>query len=307
MSSDPLFKSYPWNSTYAISENRLIDGIDLEGGEFYWFMLEALSGTYGETAQKASRGVAKSVVSTVEGIHGVVTDPIGAAKGVGNLTVGILARNAATSVEQLDSNYFEKRVDQALGTSSAAATRAFDKSISETGRKLVSGEIEDTAEVLTSIFTGFISTKGTEVFIKIGTIAKVNQLTKGLRGAKFAQNKIGRRGVFSPKGQEIYSSLAGTSIKTVDDLAAAITDGLVNVKDVPVDYIMRNGEKVILNTRTTTALNRANVGMEDWYGVDRTGQKVPGHPQDKTFDQLAEDQIDNNYKKGEALSSQPVD
>jgi RHS repeat-associated protein len=32
---DPLAKEYPWNSPYAFSENRVIDGIDLEGREFY--------------------------------------------------------------------------------------------------------------------------------------------------------------------------------------------------------------------------------------------------------------------------------
>ena len=31
--TDPLEKSYPWNSPYAFSENRVIDGIELEGGE----------------------------------------------------------------------------------------------------------------------------------------------------------------------------------------------------------------------------------------------------------------------------------
>ena len=34
LSLDPLTKSYPWNSPYAFSENRVIDGIDLEGKEF---------------------------------------------------------------------------------------------------------------------------------------------------------------------------------------------------------------------------------------------------------------------------------
>mgnify|MGYP001048332609 CR=1 FL=1 len=34
-SQDPLYKEYPWNSTYAFAENRVIDGIDLEGKEFY--------------------------------------------------------------------------------------------------------------------------------------------------------------------------------------------------------------------------------------------------------------------------------
>ncbi|MEO6833382.1 MAG: RHS repeat-associated core domain-containing protein, partial [Chitinophagaceae bacterium] len=34
-SVDPLAGSYPWNSSYAFSENRVNDGIDLEGTEFY--------------------------------------------------------------------------------------------------------------------------------------------------------------------------------------------------------------------------------------------------------------------------------
>jgi RHS repeat-associated protein len=34
LSVDPLFKDYPWNSTYAFAENRVIDGIDLEGREW---------------------------------------------------------------------------------------------------------------------------------------------------------------------------------------------------------------------------------------------------------------------------------
>ena len=37
MSVDPLFRSYPWNSTYAFAENRVIDGIDLEGLEYATF------------------------------------------------------------------------------------------------------------------------------------------------------------------------------------------------------------------------------------------------------------------------------
>lgn len=32
---DPLATEYPWNSPYAFSENRVMDGIDLEGLEYY--------------------------------------------------------------------------------------------------------------------------------------------------------------------------------------------------------------------------------------------------------------------------------
>lgn len=34
LSVDPLEKEYPWNSPYAFAENRVIDGIDLEGAEY---------------------------------------------------------------------------------------------------------------------------------------------------------------------------------------------------------------------------------------------------------------------------------
>jgi len=36
-SVDPLFKEYPHNSVYAFSENRVIDGLELEGLEYYTF------------------------------------------------------------------------------------------------------------------------------------------------------------------------------------------------------------------------------------------------------------------------------
>ena len=35
LSLDPKAKEYPWNSPYAFSENRLIDGKELEGAEYY--------------------------------------------------------------------------------------------------------------------------------------------------------------------------------------------------------------------------------------------------------------------------------
>ncbi len=36
LSIDPLAKKYPWNSSYAFSENRVIDGVELEGAEFLY-------------------------------------------------------------------------------------------------------------------------------------------------------------------------------------------------------------------------------------------------------------------------------
>jgi len=41
---DPLFKEYPWNSAYAFSENRVIDGVDLEGLEFTTYDITFVDG-----------------------------------------------------------------------------------------------------------------------------------------------------------------------------------------------------------------------------------------------------------------------
>ncbi|MBC9914062.1 RHS repeat domain-containing protein [Chitinophaga varians] len=44
LSVDPLSKSYPWNSTYAYAENRVIDGVDLDGGEVLHYSLNLKDG-----------------------------------------------------------------------------------------------------------------------------------------------------------------------------------------------------------------------------------------------------------------------
>jgi len=46
---DPLTKDYPWNSPYAFSENRVIDGIELEGLEF--FTARTLNNAYSSNRQ----------------------------------------------------------------------------------------------------------------------------------------------------------------------------------------------------------------------------------------------------------------
>src|SRR5690606_24044439 len=37
--TDPLEPKYPWNSPYAFSENRVIDGVELEGLEYIHYIV----------------------------------------------------------------------------------------------------------------------------------------------------------------------------------------------------------------------------------------------------------------------------
>ena len=83
---------------------------------------------------------------------------------------------------------------------------------------------------------------------------------RGVLGdANFAQTAIRSDRRFSRDGIELYSRLAGRPVETVDDLAAAIRAGAVRVDQLPVDYVVIDGQKLILNTRTSTALRLADV------------------------------------------------
>ena len=95
-----------------------------------------------------------------------------------------------------------------------------------------------------------------------------------LVGAKFAQKTINATGRFSDFGIKKYSKLAGRQINTVDDLALALKQGVVKAKDLPIDYIVRDGNTLIINTRTAVALERAGIPRTAWYAIDQTGNSA---------------------------------
>ena len=82
-----------------------------------------------------------------------------------------------------------------------------------------------------------------------------------LDGANFAQKTFGKN--FSAAGK-----FAG---QTVDDVAGAIQSGALKVSDVPIDYIVRNGNTLILNTRSSQALIKAGIPRSQWNAINRTG------------------------------------
>src|SRR5262249_642975 len=88
--------------------------------------------------------------------------------------------------------------------------------------------------------------------------------------------------------------LSGRTINTVEDLVKALQDGVIKPSQVPLDYVfVKTGERVILNTRTSVALERAGIARSKWWGINRTGVDVPDLP-GTTFDNLARSQTKNN-------------
>jgi hypothetical protein len=93
-----------------------------------------------------------------------------------------------------------------------------------------------------------------------------------LDNANFAQKTYSS--TFSKEGIKIYSDLAGKPINTVDDLADALKNGIIKPQDVPIDYIIRDGNTLILNTRSSQALTQAGILRSQWNAVNRTGNQL---------------------------------
>ncbi len=117
--------------------------------------------------------------------------------------------------------------------------------------------------------------------------------TAVLDNANYAQKTYSN--TFSAEGRKIYSDLAGEPINTIDDLVNAINFGKVNVADLPVEYIVRDGNTLILNTRTSQVLTQAGISRSQWNAIDRTGEAL--------FEELLTEQLSRNKLTAEGIST----
>ena len=82
-----------------------------------------------------------------------------------------------------------------------------------------------------------------------------------LNGANFAQKTF--KSTFSAEGK-----FAG---RPVSDVAADLNAGRLSPADVPIEYIVRDGNTLILNTRSAQALEQARIPRGQWNAVNMTG------------------------------------
>lgn len=99
-------------------------------------------------------------------------------------------------------------------------------------------------------------------------------------GANFAQTTASR--TFSSGG-----SFAG---QTIDDVAGGLRSGAMSMKDVPVQVIVRDGNTLILNTRSALALEQAGIPRSAWNVVNMTGDAAA---QARLAAQLARNGLDS--------------
>jgi hypothetical protein len=95
------------------------------------------------------------------------------------------------------------------------------------------------------------------------SIAGIASRAGVLEGANFAQKTF----------RSTFDDLGAFAGKSVDDVAAALRSGAMKPADVPINYIVRDGNTLILNTRSAHALQAAGIPRSAWNAVNRTGQE----------------------------------
>lgn len=67
------------------------------------------------------------------------------------------------------------------------------------------------------------------------------------------------------------------------------------MSDLPVEYIVRDGNTLILNTRTSQALTQAGIPRMQWNAVNRTGNQM--------FEELLTGQLNRNGLSSSGIES----
>jgi RHS repeat-associated protein len=100
---------------------------------------------------------------------------------------------------------------------------------------------------------------------------------EGLLAAKRLERCVAKGGVLADANfaqrtfSQAFSSEGAFAGRTVEDVAAALRSGQMGAADVPVQYIIRDGNALMLNTRSAQALEAAGIPRGQWNAINVTG------------------------------------
>lgn len=128
----------------------------------------------------------------------------------------------------------------------------------------------------------------------------VNQIGRQMmaRSLSYAQRTYSE--TFSIEGRAKYSEMAGSKIRTINDLADAISKGKIDPNKITVEVGTINGKNYAMNTRTATALERAGIPRDKWNIVDKTDDE-------DAMGRLRAQLERNNVKPGETITKPASD
>ena len=197
-------------------------------------------------------------------------------------TVGTVARNAFANP------------DVAVATAASIPGTAIGAL--QTIKHVAKGEWGEALEsAVPTLISGYMMTLGCKMLSTNSTPYKntPQQNSSPLDDANFAQRSYNN--TFSPEGIKKYSELAGEPIQTVENLANAIKTGKISPAELPIEYIVRDGNTLILNTRTSQALIQAGIPRSQWNAVNQTGNAFA--------ESLLSGQLNRNKLTSEGIST----
>jgi len=71
--------------------------------------------------------------------------------------------------------------------------------------------------------------------------------------------------------RQAFSADGAFAGRTVSDIAGSLKAGELSAADVPVQFIVRGENTLILNTRSAQALEQAGIPRGQWSAIDMTG------------------------------------
>jgi RHS repeat-associated protein len=261
-SLDPLAPSYPWNSPYAFSENRVIDGIELEGLEF--LNVHAIAERKADLIIKASYEIPLGIAGVIgAGAFTVGTAGVGAAAGGATammLSIGEVSLGVTHLVMAFDTDYNSTIANSS--TVPGLVSRAY-------GADESTAEIVDLgAGLVPDLLTGGIATNVIDDIAKVG---------KGGPSALDASLRtINRVKIVKDAYQLGNSEVSSSDINITTDFS-----GMGSVKRfngfngmnfersiVNVSYIVRDGDTLSgianqLNTTVENLVTRNNIPDAD--------------------------------------------
>ena len=140
---DPLFKDYPHNSVYAFSENRVLDGIELEGLEFHSVQNSMAYMTRG--FQQYFQGVGKSIDDGINAISTYLTVSEDIGGGTVNGATGTTTANTTYSfgLSSTFENFFTESNNKPLGPIRLNAEGNIDNTIVTSYTTTVKAKVVD--------------------------------------------------------------------------------------------------------------------------------------------------------------------
>jgi len=264
LSVDPLTREFPWYTPYQFAGNKPIYALDLDGAEelphMDKFKYDGSLGVFDWL--KAIPNAAGDLWNTtvVDSWNSGVAHYKSVRRGTWSQDVGNEFKSIAKNTEEY-----------LVGGYKYHSKTPIKQQFKDAGDYFTDPQtLEDALTIGAGFYLGNkIQVKGGNV-LKNNTQKAVSQAMSKLETAgvpnfskaKWAQPE--HSNTFSKIGQEVLGT------KTIDDAVAKLKNGTMQPSDLPIDFIVRNNETYILNTRSSVALTKAGIDRSKWNWVKRT-------------------------------------